>query len=80
MVKRKRRRAKKVIHYDLPPIPFEMQEKYRGMVVAMVDGEVVTGSHSVKEAADKALELCPGIRREDVEICYIPEADADYYI
>jgi hypothetical protein len=80
MVKPKRRRTKKVIHYDLPKIPFEIQEKDRGMVVAMVNGQVVAGSHSVKEARDKALELRPGIRREDVVIRYIPKTDADYYI
>ena len=60
---------------DLPEIPLEVQLKYLGMDVAIVNGEVVAGGRNSVEARDNALKVCPGIKRNEIVVRFIPDRE-----
>jgi hypothetical protein len=80
MAKRKKKRKSQVVFIPLPEIPEDVQIKYRGMYVALIDGEFITASHSALEAEQEALRLRPGTRREDVFVDYILDEFGDYLV
>jgi hypothetical protein len=57
---------------EITQIPFEEQEKYKGMDVAIIDGKIVAAGHTSIEAFEKAMALFPDKNKEEIEIAYIP--------
>lgn len=60
---------------NIPQIPLEEQEKYRGKHVAIVDGKVVAAGYSSLEAYRKAQELFPEKGSERIMLAYIPREE-----
>lgn len=61
-------------------IPPEVQLKYLGMDVAIVNGRVVAAGRNSVEARDNAMKVCPGIKRSDIVIEYIPDVRDNEYL
>ena len=59
------------IFIAITQIPFEEQEKYKGMDVAIIDGKIVAAGHTSIEAFGKAKALFPDKSKEEIEIAYI---------
>jgi hypothetical protein len=68
------------ITIEIPHIPLEEQEKYKGMDVAIIDGRIVAAGYSSFEVYQKARELFPEKEPEEILISYITKPDADFLV
>ena len=63
------------IYIDMPQIPLEEQEKYKGMDVAIIDGKIVAAGYSSFEVYQKARGLFPEKEPEEILLDYIPREE-----
>ncbi len=63
------------VFIDIPQIPLEEQEKYKGMDVAIVDGKIVAAGHSSVEVYEKARALFPDKSPEEILLDFIPREE-----
>jgi hypothetical protein len=63
------------ITIEIPHIPLEEQEKYKGMDVALIDGKIVAAGYSSFEVYQKARELFPEKEPEEILLDYIPREE-----
>jgi hypothetical protein len=63
------------IYIEIPHIPLEEQEKYKGMDVAIIDGKIVAAGYSSFEVYQKVRELFPQKEPEEILLDYIPREE-----
>jgi len=63
------------VFIDIPQIPLEEQEKYKGMDVAIVDGKIVAAGHSSVEVYEKARALFSDKTSEEILLDFIPREE-----
>jgi len=60
---------------ETPKIELEEQKKYAGKHVAIVEGRLVASGDTAKEAFQKARELYPKKKTEEIGLLFIPREE-----
>ncbi len=73
---------------EITQLPPEVQLKYLGMDVAIVNGQVVAAGRNSIEARDNTMKVCPRVKRLEITVRYVPDLrdnaffvpHSDYYV
>ena len=60
---------------EIPQISLEEQRKYAGRHAAIVEGRIVSSGDTAREAFQKAKELFPEKKTDEIGLLYIPREE-----